>query len=946
MRIFLYSVIFVFCFVSVTLADGFISNPDHYLGFIENKGQVHDQSGNLRDDVKFVFAKNDFKLVLRNDGFSFEFTRSEPAGNSFPESGELSDDEYEDLNADKPFEYEVNRIDIVLKNCNTDASIYGESPLPNYLNYFNQHTGPAGITHVQSFSRVVYQNIYDHIDLVFFLERKNDRLIPHYEFVVNAGGKMKDIELACSGQDKLAIHRDGSLRFEMPLGWATSSRPQILSADRKFVATGSFVKNGSTISFARFKSEATESFIIDPEIHWGTYYGGIARDLTDEIACDHLGNVYLTGRTQSLDQIATDGAHQTYNAGYNDAPLIKFDADGNLVWATYYGGETNDVAFAVTVDPFNDAWIGGRTISTTGIATEDAIVDTFAGGYFDVFIAKFNPEGVLLFGTYLGDTLKDEVQSMNTNAEGDIYVSGYSESVSAMSTPGAWKEVGDWTGDNFLLKLNNDGQLIWGTYQGGEGRDRGHGVEVDGRGHVYQFGTTDSKHHMATDGAYQDTLAGLNDGFLSKWTEDDGYLIWCTYYGGEGDERARDMRIDRAGYIYAMGQTESETGIATPGVLKDSLVYLPTQDRDGFLVKFDSNGNRLWGTYYGGNNIDMPRSLQIATDGSVCYIGGYTRSDTFPTTPGAYNRRRGGGNDAFFLMINWNATALLYSTYYGGRNSESITEGGWYGPTLDRDDNGNIFLSSGTTSDDSIATPNGYKTTLNDTTQYDFFVVKFLNPCMDGFEPQNDSMDTAPPLLYNLQKHGYSYQATIYDNKDKDYFSFTKPLNYDNIKVTLNNLPFDCNLFVYDENQNLLAKSQNSGTTNESVFIPETYFSKYYVMVKSPTHEYSTFNCYSLKILESVVAKMSLTCASWENVTLYPNPAQNLATLSMENAESENLHLQLCNSLGQVVWERVMDVTAGENEIPIPLDHLSSGSYFVQMLGASGTETLKLQVTQ
>src|SRR4030095_2662503 len=111
----------------------------------------------------------------------------------------------------------------------------------------------------------------------------------HYEFVVNAGGNLKEIQLAYSGQEKLRITPEGILEFTTQQGWVSSSSPKILSSERKFLSDCSFIQKGSNISFSKFKSATPQTFIIDPEIYWGTYYGGSNRDLTDEIACDHLG---------------------------------------------------------------------------------------------------------------------------------------------------------------------------------------------------------------------------------------------------------------------------------------------------------------------------------------------------------------------------------------------------------------------------------------------------------------------------------------------------------------------------------------------------------------------------------------------------------------------------------------------------------------------------------
>ena len=118
-------------FLSICLhvfADGFDGNPQHYLGFIENKGQVHDQSGNPRDDVKFIFQKNDFKLILKQNGFSIEFTKTTLLS-AFPESGVFENETANDENANLSFQQTINRIDVALKDCNSNPEIIAENPL-------------------------------------------------------------------------------------------------------------------------------------------------------------------------------------------------------------------------------------------------------------------------------------------------------------------------------------------------------------------------------------------------------------------------------------------------------------------------------------------------------------------------------------------------------------------------------------------------------------------------------------------------------------------------------------------------------------------------------------------------------------------------------------------------------------------------------------------------
>jgi len=169
-------------------------NTHPYFGFIENKGQVHDQFGNSRDDVRFIFGQGDFKIILRNTGFSYEFTDAIPADGNFPESG-LHDEDDENYDRDLPIQCSVNRVDVDFKGCPPNPQIFGELPFPNYTNYFNQYTGQKGITKVQNFKQVVYKNIYKNIDLVFSLYETGGQYIPKYEFILDDGANAGNIRI-------------------------------------------------------------------------------------------------------------------------------------------------------------------------------------------------------------------------------------------------------------------------------------------------------------------------------------------------------------------------------------------------------------------------------------------------------------------------------------------------------------------------------------------------------------------------------------------------------------------------------------------------------------------------------------------------------------------------------------------------------------------------------
>ncbi|MBA3649486.1 MAG: SBBP repeat-containing protein [Chitinophagales bacterium] len=913
-------------------------------GFTENKGQIRDQNGDVRNDVRFIFSDGCFKIILRDNGFSYEWSKAVPSISNGAESGQLDQDDDEEMN-EIPENINANRIDITLNNCNKGILISGSDPLSFYTNYFNGYTGPKGIRRVHCFNEVTYQNIYNGIDLVFSLIKNGAGPIrPEYKFIIHEGGNSNKISLSYSGEKLFSLNKDGSLQSNADLGFVKESNPVIQSTDGGFIETGKFIVKGSNVSFAPIKSTLAQEFIIDPTIEWGSYYGGNGRDVPDELAYDGKQHIYLTGRTQSTDMIATKGTYQTSYAGRDDVPLIKIDEQDNVVWGTYYGGKNNDVSWAITTDSTGNIFLGGRTVSASGIATKDAVIDTVSGGYFDVFIAKFSPEGDLLYGTYMGGDLKDEVQGMATDIEGNLYVSGYTESLYGIATPGAFKTTGDTTGEIFLMKWNNKMKLLWSTYYGGEGRDRGHGVNVDKFGQVYQTGTADSKQNIATPGSFQPTKGGALDGFLIRWTTG-GQPVWSTYYGGEADEHCRDVKSDDDGNAYFVCQTKSTSNIATPGTFKDSFIGEEDGDKDAAIVKFDSSGKRIWGTYFGGNFIEMPRSLRVPPTGAPVYISGLTKSNSGLATDEAYNVDLGGHNDAFFAVINQDASQLMYSTYYGGKGTESINSGGWYGPSMELDENENVFLSSATKSPDSIATPGAYRDTILTTNEFDFFIAKFNNSCSDPWE-NNYNFTHAPkipldPLTQTAKLHGQ-----IITGSDKDYFKFELDKKFSSLTVSLFDLPFNGDLFLYDEDKNQLATSQLPQHSNESITITNATKGTYYVLVKD--HDTAGINnaeCYQLAISVSDASPKLMLDAEEANFTLSPNPAHEFTTLHFQCKHAETYNIEIINATGIPVQSKKAEMKEGLNTVKITLTSLASGIYHLKISG-KGEQWLQELVIQ
>jgi len=262
-------------------------------------------------------------------------------------------------------------------------------------------------------------------------------------------------------------------------------------------------------------------------IQWATYYGGGGDEDGKKITTDTSGNIIVTGSTSSTSGIASSGTHQTsFGGGSKDAFIAKFNASGVRQWATYYGGNDMDNGYAVTSDN-GSVIITGNTQSLNAIATTGSY-QTTNGGYWDVFIVKFNASGVRQWGTYYGGDYTEGGNGITTDYNGNIIIVGQTLSTIGIATTGSYQTTFGGACDAFIAKFNTSGVIQWATYYGGSSTDIGYGIKTDNNGNIMITGETNSANSIATSGAYQTTKSGGYDGFIVKFNAS-GVRQWATY---------------------------------------------------------------------------------------------------------------------------------------------------------------------------------------------------------------------------------------------------------------------------------------------------------------------------------------------------------------------------------------------------------------------------------
>jgi gliding motility-associated-like protein len=346
-----------------------------------------------------------------------------------------------------------------------------------------------------------------------------------------------------------------------------------------------------------------------------------------------------------------------------DGFLAKFTALGSRVWATYYGGSSPDEIEAVQTDANGNVFITGWTNSRNGIATRNAFQPAYGSDpnpqhAGDGFLAKFDNDGVLQWGTYYGGSYLDRFFDLTIDSKGNVYAAGIAYSETGIASAGAWQTVfGGGFDDAMIVKFDNSGRRIWASYYGGAKEEYAEAITCDKQNNITIGGMSISQNGISTPGALQPLYGGgPRDGFLAQFTEN-GKLVWGSYYGGIGEDFIHGLSCDQNDNIIIAGATYSVENIATANV------YQPTGpafvgDWTAYIAKLDKSGNRIWGTYYGYGGLNAGYASAAFTDnrGNIV-VCGVTRANRGVASCNAFQQTLGGEQDMFVAMFSESAAA-------------------------------------------------------------------------------------------------------------------------------------------------------------------------------------------------------------------------------------------------------------------------------------------------
>ena len=621
--------------VKTTVSENYGKLP---LSFEPNMGQSAKQ-------VKFISRGQGYTLFLTPDEAVFSLRNSEKKS--------------------------VLRMKLVGADAN--AELNGQQALQGKVNYLISNDRKKWRTSIPTFRQVRYDNVWTGIDMVWYGTQSE----LEYDFVVRPGNNVSQIRLSFEGAEKMRLDDHGSLIITSNGEEVKHSAPVIYQetdGNRISVSGKYIITEANEIGFEVGDYDRSKSLVIDPVLIYSSYIGGDSQDLGFAVAANNNGEAYLAGESSSSEvtfpiKNAIQGSQNTTLAF-----ITKLNANGtDTLYSTFLG-------------------------DATGFCTLDVCGTEVRG------IAVTSDGRAAITGATVNDNNQSDFPLTDNRFQGNGFCIG-----------NCGLEL-DRRIDAFVTMLSADGSdLIYSTLfgggasasaSGGRAFDAGNAIALDSSNRIYITGQTASN-NLPTKHAFQWSRHSEYQGFDAfvavfnpTATSGNATLLYSSYHGGDGDDIGKGIAVDNDRNAYFVGSTAStdmETKSPAPTPLRATFQGGST---DGFVVKVDTesdgNASLTYSTYFGGNINDRVES--VAVDAlQRAYITGASNSSasSFPLR-NAFDSTQTNG-EAFVAKLNADGTALFYSSFLGGENANTSTDGE-EGLGITIDFGGNAYVTGRTTS--------------------------------------------------------------------------------------------------------------------------------------------------------------------------------------------------------------------------------------------------------
>lgn len=394
-----------------------------------------------------------------------------------------------------------------------------------------------------------------------------------------------------------------------------------------------------------------------------TLLGSVATDTGRGIAVTATGTVYVSGNTGDISTFPP--SKWGGNGGGQDVVVAQLNADmSSMTAAVFWGGSADDLGFDIAIDDLG-VYVAGQTYSTNTTFVRGIPGYEQNKGGSDIFVARFDPElNILRKSVLFGGTGNEDARAMVV-ASHTVYLAANTTSPDILTTDEAFQRTMNGTTDPLLIAIyippstTESARLDYSSFLGGSesasNKEAARAVALTTDGKVALSGSTDATDFPVTTGAYDTTLNGEEDIFLTRLditqTGADA-LTYSTYIGGSGMERTQGM-VYSNGSFYLAGYTYSDNFPVSTGAFDATR----GASQEGFALKITPGSGLNYATFLGGNSWENVYDIDVINN--KAYVVGSTNSSDFlgPTV---------GGQDVFLVGLTPTGTGLLYRVLLGG----------------------------------------------------------------------------------------------------------------------------------------------------------------------------------------------------------------------------------------------------------------------------------------
>ncbi|MBL4752230.1 MAG: SBBP repeat-containing protein [Flavobacteriales bacterium] len=291
---------------------------------------------------------------------------------------------------------------------------------------------------------------------------------------------------------------------------------------------------------------------------WAKSIGGTTLDIGMSITTDSLANVYIVGVYGNTVDFDPGVAFFSLNSkGLSDIFVEKLDANGNFIWVKTMGGMDADIGTSVAIDASGNVHVAGRYTGTADFDPSVSLFNLTSNGDEEGFILKLDANGNLIWAKSIGGPNYDYVQSISTDAFGNVYIAGDFEGTSDFDPSGmTFNLTSNGFDDFFIQKLDANGNFKWAKSIGGTNYDGSKSITTDASGSAYITGFYQGTIDFDPNGTtFNLTSNGLTEIFVLK-LDALGNFVWAESIGGASSESGFSIATNSSGKVYITGRFE------------------------------------------------------------------------------------------------------------------------------------------------------------------------------------------------------------------------------------------------------------------------------------------------------------------------------------------------------------------------------------------------------